>query len=140
MKPIQIFILLILVIVTPIFGQKKNQRKPLLCLLKMSRVIKVKYCFQSTVKKTLCQVKPLRVKRKSLLKVKCSSSFQNYQKVFTPSCFCTTQNGNYRMDFSENGHPKEAYATSGIKNLYGPPNFKDSSIAFVKDTLVRLRF
>jgi len=49
-------------------------------------------------------------------------------------------NGNYRMDFSENGHPKEAYATSGIKNLYGPPNFKDSSIAFVKDTLVRLRF
>ena len=50
------------------------------------------------------------------------------------------ENGNYRMDFSENGHPKEAYATSGIKNLYGPPNFKDSSIAFVKDTLVRLRF
>ena len=49
-------------------------------------------------------------------------------------------NGNYRMDFSENGHSKEAYATSGIKNLYGPPNFKDSSIAFVKDTLVRLRF
>ncbi len=49
-------------------------------------------------------------------------------------------NANYRMDFFDNGRPKEAFATSGKANPYGPPRFEETKFEFKKDTLIRLSF
>jgi uncharacterized protein (DUF2141 family) len=42
-------------------------------------------------------------------------------------------NDNQRMDFSENGMPKEDYAMSGEMNPMGPPSWNDVKFQFEKD-------
>lgn len=139
MKPIQIFILLILVIVMPIFGQKKPTQT-LTVLIENVSSNQGKILLSIHSKENFMSSETVASKEKVATQGEMQFQFSELPKGIYAIMLLHDANGNYRMDFSENGHPKEAYATSGIKNLYGPPNFKDSSIAFVKDTLVRLRF
>ncbi len=53
-------------------------------------------------------------------------TFKNVPKgVFAISCF-HDKNGNYRMDFEENGMPKESYGVSNNTMSYGPPMWSDA--------------
>lgn len=139
MKPIQIFILLCLVIVAPIFDQE-NPTQTLTVLIENVSSNQGKILLSIHNKENFMSSETVASKEKVATQGEMQFQFSELPKGIYAIMLLHDANGNYRMDFSENGHPKEAYATSGIKNLYGPPNFKDSSIAFVKDTLVRLRF
>ncbi|MDG1054513.1 MAG: DUF2141 domain-containing protein [Flavobacteriaceae bacterium] len=139
MKPIQIFILLCLVIVAPIFGQE-NPTQTLTVLIENVSSNQGKILLSIHNKENFMSSETVASKEKVATQGEMQFQFSELPKGIYAIMLLHDANGNYRMDFSENGQPKEAYATSGIKNLYGPPNFKDSSIAFVKDTLVRLSF
>lgn len=139
MKPIQIFILLCLVIVAPILGQE-NPTQTLTVLIENVSSNQGKILLSIHNKENFMSSKTVASKEKVATQGEMQFQFSELPKGIYVIMLLHDSNGNYRMDFSENGRPKEAYATSGIKNLYGPPNFKDSSIEFVKDTLVRLRF
>ncbi|WP_445382541.1 DUF2141 domain-containing protein [Robiginitalea sp. IMCC43444] len=49
-------------------------------------------------------------------------------------------NSNQRMDFEENGMPKEPYAMTGTMSM-GPPSFQDASFEVgTEDLEIRIRF
>ena len=139
MKPIQIFILLTLIIVTPIFGQE-NPTQTLTVLIENVPSNQGKILLSIHSKENFMSRQTVASKEKVATQGEMQFQFSELPKGIYAIMLLHDANGNYRMDFKEDGRPKEAYATSGIKKLYGPPSFKDSSIEFVKDTLVRLRF
>lgn len=50
------------------------------------------------------------------------------------------KNGNYQMDFDQNGMPMEAYGTSGNTMSYGPPTWEESHFSYDgKDIQMEIR-
>ena len=50
-------------------------------------------------------------------------------------------NENNRMDFQDNGMPKEAYGMSNNPMSYGPPQFADAKFEFSKEDMdIKIRF
>ena len=51
------------------------------------------------------------------------------------------ENDNDRMDYEDNGMPKERYATTGVIELYGPPTFEGAKFELADEDLeFRIRF
>ena len=51
------------------------------------------------------------------------------------------ENENHRMDFQENGRPKEDYGTSNNAMSFGPPQFIDSKFEVSNEDLeIKIRF
>ena len=62
-------------------------------------------------------------------------TFLNVQKgEYAIICF-HDENGNSRMDFHENGMPKESYGTSNNALLMGPPQFDSSKFVVTDEDL-----
>ncbi|EAR01706.1 DUF2141 domain-containing protein [Maribacter sp. HTCC2170] len=62
-------------------------------------------------------------------------TFKNVQPGTFAIMLLHDGNENNRMDFEANGMPKEAYATSGEMELYGPPTFKASKFEVTNEDL-----
>ena len=67
--------------------------------------------------------------------------FENVPKgVYAIVCF-HDENGNKRMDFEENGMPKESFGTSNNSLNFGPPQFENSKFEVSeKDLTLEIKF
>ncbi len=75
---------------------------------------------------TFMKAAPLKGEKSSIQDGTATISFKNVPEgVFAISCF-HDKNGNNRMDFEENGMPKESYGVSNNNMSYGPPMWSDA--------------
>ncbi len=75
---------------------------------------------------TFMKAAPIQGEKSSIKDGTAKIIFTNVPKgVFAISCF-HDKNGNNRMDFEENGMPKESYGVSNNNMSYGPPMWADA--------------
>ncbi len=75
---------------------------------------------------TFMKAAPIQGEKSSIKDGIAKITFTNVPEgVFAISCF-HDKNGNNRMDFEENGMPKESYGVSNNNMSYGPPMWNDA--------------
>ncbi len=75
---------------------------------------------------TFMKAAPIQGEKSSIKDGTAKITFTNVPEgVFAISCF-HDKNGNNRMDFEENGMPKESYGVSNNNMSYGPPMWVDA--------------
>jgi len=90
---------------------------------------------------TFMKAAPLYAKSSTIEKGICTVVFENVPEgKYAILCF-HDENKNDRMDFYENGMPKESYGTSNNVMLMGPPNFESSKFEVDdKDLTLEIKF
>ncbi len=75
---------------------------------------------------TFMKAAPIQGEKSKIVDGVATITFKNVPEgVFAISCF-HDKNGNNRMDFEENGMPKENYGVSNNNMSYGPPMWADA--------------
>ncbi len=75
---------------------------------------------------TFMKAAPIKGEKSNIKNGMAKVTFKNIPEgVFAISCF-HDKNGNNRMDFEENGMPKESYGVSNNNMSYGPPVWNDA--------------
>ncbi len=75
---------------------------------------------------TFMKAAPIQGEKSEIIDGVAKIVFKNVPEgVFAISCF-HDKNGNNRMDFEENGMPKESYGVSNNNMSYGPPMWSDA--------------
>ncbi|WP_457610815.1 DUF2141 domain-containing protein [Lutibacter sp.] len=81
------------------------------------------------------RMKPLFAKSATIENGKSTVIFNNVPKgVYAIICY-QDENNNGRMDFFENGMPKESYGTSNNPMNFGPPTFESSKFKVIDENL-----
>jgi len=82
---------------------------------------------------TFMKAAPLNTKSSTIENGICTVVFENVPEgEYAILCF-HDENENGRMDFQENGMPKESYGTSNNVLIMGPPQFQNSKFKVTKE-------
>ncbi len=84
---------------------------------------------------TFMKAAPIQGEKSSIKDGIAKITFKNVPEgIFAISCF-HDKNGNNRMDFEENGMPKESYGVSNNNMSYGPPIWTDAKFEVGNENL-----
>ncbi len=84
---------------------------------------------------TFMKAAPLQGEKSKIVNGLATITFKNVPEgIFAISCF-HDKNGNNRMDFEENGMPKENYGASNNNMSYGPPVWGDAKFEVGSENL-----
>lgn len=90
---------------------------------------KGKVLFALHTEKTFMKSKPIQAKASTIQGNKVKVTFTNVPKGEYAITCVHDENDNGRMDFGDNGMPKEDYGTSNNELSYGPPQFAPSKFS-----------
>ncbi|AXT60327.1 DUF2141 domain-containing protein [Aquimarina sp. AD10] len=84
---------------------------------------------------TFLKAAPIQGEKSNIVDGVATITFKNVPKgVFAISCF-HDKNGNNRMDFEDNGMPKENYGISNNNMSYGPPVWQEAKFEVNSENL-----
>ncbi|MGY0392822.1 DUF2141 domain-containing protein [Bizionia sp. KMM 8389] len=89
---------------------------------------------------TFMKTKALQNRKVKVLDGKAKATFENLEPGNYGLMVVHDENDNSRMDFEENGMPKENYGMSNNPMLYGPPSFNDAKFELTENTEISIRF
>ena len=134
----QVILALALLISSMIFAQTSNESSEAGISVTVSEVNtpsdngNVKFAFYNEEN---FMKKPIYAKSASVENGKSTVVFENIpQGIYAIICF-HDENENSRMDFDENGMPKESYGLSNNMMNFGPPEFDSSKFEVTKEDL-----